>query len=34
VLDRVWHWATVEIGLPRSDFGKALRYVLARWEGE
>jgi transposase len=33
VLDRIWQWATVQIGLPRSDFGKAVRYMLERWEG-
>jgi transposase len=33
VLDRVWHWATGQVGLPRSDFGKAVRYMLERWEG-
>ena len=33
VLDRMWHWATVQVGLPRSDFGKAVRYILERWDG-
>jgi transposase len=33
VLDRIRHWATVQVGLPRSDFGKAVRYMLERWEG-
>jgi transposase len=33
VLDRIWQWATVQVGLPRSDFGKAVRYMLERWEG-
>jgi transposase len=33
VLDRIWHWATVQVGLPRSDFGKAVRYMLDRWTG-
>jgi transposase len=33
VLDRTWHWATVQVGLPRSDFGKAVRYMLERWTG-
>jgi transposase len=23
----------VQVGLPRSDFGKAVRYMLERWEG-
>src|SRR6185503_11781225 len=31
ILDRIWQWATV--GLPRSDFGKAVRYMLERWTG-
>ena len=33
VLDRIWQWATVQVGLPRSDFAKAVRYMLERWEG-
>jgi transposase len=33
VLDRIWHWATVQVGLPRSAFGKAVRYMLERWAG-
>jgi transposase len=33
ILDRIWHWATVQVGLPRSDFGKAVRYMLERWTG-
>jgi transposase len=33
LLERIWHWATVQVGLPRSDFGKAVRYMLERWEG-
>jgi transposase len=33
VLDQIWHWATVQAGLPRSDFGKAVRYMLERWDG-
>jgi transposase len=33
VLDRIWQWATVQVGLPRSEFGKAVRYMLKRWEG-
>lgn len=33
VLERIWHWATVQAGLPRSDFGKAVRYMLERWDG-
>ena len=33
ILDRMWQWATVQVGLPRSDFGKAVRYMLERWTG-
>jgi transposase len=33
VLDRIWTWATEQAGLPRSDFGKAVRYMLERWTG-
>jgi len=33
VIDQIWEWATVQVGLPRSDFGKAVRYMLERWEG-
>jgi transposase len=33
VLDRMWKWATEQVGLPRSDFGKAVRYMLERWTG-
>jgi transposase len=33
VVDRIWQWATVQVGLPRSDFGKAVRYMLDRWSG-
>jgi transposase len=33
VLDRIWEWARVQVGLPRSDFGKAVRYMLERWAG-
>ena len=32
-LVRIWQWATVQVGLPRSDFGKAVRYMLERWTG-
>jgi hypothetical protein len=32
-LDRMWTWATQQVGLPRSDFGKAVRYMLERWTG-
>jgi transposase len=33
ILDQIWQWATVQVGLPRSDFGKAVRYMLERWPG-
>src|SRR5262249_42521520 len=33
VVDRIWQWATVQVGLPRSEFGKAVRYMLERWVG-
>jgi len=33
ILDRIWKWATVQQGLPRSDFGKAVRYLLEHWKG-
>jgi transposase len=33
ILDRIWTWATEQVGLPRSDFGKAVRYMLERWIG-
>jgi transposase len=33
VLNRIWKWATEQAGLPRSDFGKAVRYMLERWTG-
>lgn len=33
ILDRIWQWATEQAGLPRSDFGKAVRYMLERWTG-
>jgi transposase len=33
VLDQIWQWATVQVGLPRSDFGKAVRDRLERWAG-
>ena len=33
LLDQIWEWATAQVGLPRSDFGKAVRYMLERWVG-
>ena len=33
ILDRIKTWATEQVGLPRSEFGKAVRYMLERWTG-
>ena len=33
VLDRIWQWATGQVGLPRSDVGRAVLYMLERWAG-
>lgn len=33
ILDRIKTWATAQVGLPRSEFGKAVRYMLERWTG-
>lgn len=33
ILEEIRHWAQTEVGLPRSALGKAVRYMLARWEG-
>jgi transposase len=33
ILDRIWNWAAEQVGLPCSDFGKAVRYMLERWTG-
>jgi transposase len=33
ILDQIWTWVTVQVGLPRSDFGKAVRYMVERWAG-
>lgn len=30
---RIKSWATDQVGLPRSEFGKAVRYMLERWTG-
>jgi Transposase IS66 family len=32
ILDSIWQWAVTQKGLPRSEFGKAIRYMLQRWE--
>lgn len=33
IIDRIKAWATEQVGLPRSEFGKAVRYMLERWTG-
>ncbi len=33
IADRIKSWATDQVGLPRSEFGKAVRYMLERWTG-
>jgi transposase len=33
LLDEIQHWALAQGGLRRSDFGKALAYVLSHWQG-
>lgn len=33
VLSEIRHWAYTEIGLPRSELGKAVRYMIKRWDG-
>jgi len=33
ILDRIKTWATEQVGLPRSEFGTAVRYMLERWTG-
>lgn len=30
--DEIYGWATTEVGLPQSDLGKAVRYLLKRWK--
>lgn len=30
---RIKTWATEQVGLPRSELGKAVRYMLERWTG-
>ena len=31
ILSSIREWALTQRGLPRSDFGKAVRYMLERW---
>ncbi len=33
ILNRIKAWAMAQVGLPRSEFGKAVRYMLERWTG-
>lgn len=33
ILDRIKAWALEQVGLPRSELGKAVRYMLERWTG-
>jgi len=33
IADRIKTWATEQVGLPRSELGKAVRYMLERWTG-
>jgi transposase len=33
IADRIKAWATDQVGLPRSELGKAVRYMLERWTG-
>lgn len=32
ILDAIRAWAVAQRGLPRSEFGKAIRYMLERWD--
>ena len=31
MLESIQQWAQAQRGLPRSDFGKAVRYMMERW---
>jgi transposase len=33
ITDQIKVWALEQVGLPRSEFGKAVRYMLDRWTG-
>jgi hypothetical protein len=33
ITDRIKAWAPEQVGLPRSELGKAVRYMLERWTG-
>jgi transposase len=30
IIEEIWGWASTEVGLPRSELGKAVRYMLKR----
>lgn len=32
ILEKIRLWAETEVGLPRSDLGKAIKYMLKRWK--
>lgn len=31
ILEKIRYWAEVQVGLPRSDLGKAVKYMYKRW---
>jgi transposase len=33
ILGQIRHWAMTEVGLPKSELGKAVKYMLKRWVG-
>jgi transposase len=33
ILGQIRHWAMTEVGLPKSELGKAVKYMLKRWDG-
>jgi transposase len=33
LIAQIRSWALAQVGLPRSEFGKAVRYMLERWTG-
>jgi transposase len=33
ILEEIQRWSAAQVGLPRSDFGKAVRYMRERWTG-
>ncbi len=32
ISERIRHWAEVQVGLPRSELGKAVKYMYKRWK--